>query len=152
MSRAKTQEQKELEGTDRVDRKGKMKVTDGFIIPKPQNFLDKAGIEIYNDIAKVLQDAKTIHLGDSLVLSMFAQTVKTYRDAIDTISLPKSKGGGTIQEYKNGTTNVSPAYTVMTKCEAIILTYARRFGLDTESREKLVSYKLETKKDEFENW
>jgi P27 family predicted phage terminase small subunit len=114
--------------------------------PKPESYLDAKGKKYYSEICKHLDSVDYLSEIDSFGLSMMAQYLSMYHDAAVRVG-----EDGAIQVYKNGTTNVSGAFSVMKECMSQFLKYSEKFGMSPKDRERMLKFKnMKTEEDGFD--
>lgn len=101
---------------------------------KADSNLDKIGKELKVNIKAGLVELDAWNDGDEVVLDQLCSYHQDFRWAVSEI---ESKGR--LQEFANGTKNVSPEWSVKTKSSDMILKYAKELGLSPAVRKALVA-------------
>jgi len=87
----------------------------------------------FNAVCSFLEERGLLETVDSLLLSMLAKNVALWRDIAERVT----SADDLIQEFENGTTNVSAMQSAKDKAENAILKIASRLGLSPMDRAKL---------------
>ena len=136
MSRKKSTTEKLKEGTIRADRipaRAKKSSLKGY--PKP--FQELSGTEevIYKRLCDHLRDADGLFDADTFLLTAAAVNLGQMREII-----PELRRMGPVQEFENGTRNVSPEYSIFDKCNSLFLRHSKVLGLDPRSRQDMLIF------------
>jgi P27 family predicted phage terminase small subunit len=114
---------------------------------KPQSYLTKEGIKIFNELLKHCQEKGISEKIDSFELSMLANEFDKYATAAHEA---KENETGLYNKFKNGTVQVNAFHTIMKDSYGLIMKHSPKFGLNPIDREKILGLsKKEEKKDPF---
>lgn len=99
----------------------------------------------FNAVVSFLDERGLLETVDSVLLSMLAKNVSLWRDIAERVT----SADDLIQEFENGTSNVSALQSAKDKCESQILKIAARLGLSPIDRAKLfgAAAQMENTKD-----
>jgi len=109
--------------------------------PEPQGYLTDEGVQIYEQLCRLLKDYDAIEEIDSFGLSMAAHWLYLYH-----VSAEYSAEHGAVQVYKTGAEGVSAHLTVMKTASSMFKDLSAKFGLSNKDRELMMKFKA--KKDE----
>lgn len=133
---AKSQKQKQLEGTDRPDRKRSAAPEFSNIseIPKPPARLCKIGAEVWVMLCDQLITAKLLKLTDLIVLGILVDAVVSYYRYCE-----KLKGRDELILTPRGEFKINPYIKLRKQAAETIRTISNDFGLTPLARQKLTS-------------
>lgn len=142
----KTDAQKELEGTNRADRKtGESSVKDLILTrvqPLPSFSKDYVSINqelIFKEIQRLLKDAKVITKLDLNLVLRYAIALDVYFKAVQMLN-----DKGSVQTYeKSGATAVSGWFTAWKQAAEEVNKYDKQLGLTPYIRERIQAYAKE---------
>ena len=144
--REKTQDEKALSGTKRLDREKRSKVVTVKEIPRPQKYLNRRAKNIYKEICLYLLKHNALCMIDSHYISQAAYSMDLFEQMAEKVA-----NDGPIQIFKTGAENHSAAYTIMKKEEASVEKFCRNLGLNLRSRDAILAFaksaSAEEKKD-----
>lgn len=142
--RKKTQDEKALSGTTRLDRTGELraKVVTVKEIPKPQKYLTRIGSDVYREICEHLLKHNGLCKIDSLYISQIAHSYSIYRKMAEHIKEKEKRhfGSGYFKTHKSGATQISDEYVVMNREKEAFEKGCRALGLNLASRDKIIAY------------
>lgn len=95
--------------------------------------LDEIGKELKKNIKACLEEMDAWEDGDEVILDQLCSYHLDFRWAVEQI-----EEKGRLQEFANGTKNVSPEWSVKTKASDMILKYSKELGLSPAVRKALV--------------
>lgn len=144
MPRKKTETEKKKAGTARADRRKKAKVHVLQDWPQPDIEMNETEQMAYAGLCRHLEEAGTLFDVDRHLMTLAAVNI-----AQGVIAMNALRERGPIQEFDNGTRNVSPEYSIFEKCMAAHIRYSRLLGLDPRSRADL-EYFLEKETKEVD--
>jgi len=126
----KPQEIKELQGTDRNDRKNPNRVEFGVLssVPEPPYYLGQKGKELWATQLTQLANLKMLTEVDLVALGQYCREWELYLAAIDDIN-----ANGFVNKYQQ----VSAAVTLKDRAFKNMMMIADRFGFVASAREKL---------------
>lgn len=135
MNRRKSIAEKKKRNTLEKGKIQKIRNTGISHYPEPLQELDESERIIYNRLCDHLIGTNSLYDADAFVLTMTAVNLDQIRQIIPELRKKKS-----IQEFKNGTRNVSPEYSIFEKCNALFLRHSKVLGLDLRSRQELLMF------------
>ena len=112
---------------------------------KAQDYLTPKGVQIFNAIAKYLEENNYKEGVSSFELSMLANSFDMYADAAK-----KCKEGGTTQVTKTGYSQVRAEYTVMKTEYQNVLKHSGKFGLNPSDAKKMLDKLPNAKSEEID--
>jgi len=111
-------------------------------LPAPIAELDSDEQNMYARLCNHLLSVDALYDADAAVITFAAVNINQARQAIKAL-----KAAGPIQEFENGTRNVSPEYSVFEKCNTMFKVHSQRLGLDPKSRQDIIAF-IESGADE----
>jgi P27 family predicted phage terminase small subunit len=135
----KSQAEKALSGTIRLDRTEtkRVKVVTTTQIPKPQPYLNANGRRIFKEICVHLLKHKALCKIDSFYVSTVAHSFDIYNRMAMLVESPDV---GLIQEFKNGTRNISPEFSIMRSEWERLEKGCKSLGLNLKSRDAILAF------------
>ena len=145
MSRRKSITEKKKQGTARADRAKTVKRTTPDHWPAPDIDLNETEQAAYSGLCRHLEEAGALFDVDRHLMTLAAVNI-----AQGVIAMGQLREQGPIQEFENGTRNVSPEYSIFEKCMAAHIRYSRLLGLDPRSRSDLDYFMQEQEEDKVD--
>lgn len=143
MSRKKSETEKKKQGTARADRVKAVKARIPKGWPAPDIDMNKTEQQAYAGLCRHLEEVGTLYEVDKHILTIAAVNIGQ-----GVLAMQKLREMGPIQEFENGTRNVSPEYSIFEKCAAMHMRYSRLLGLDPDSRLRMDYFLNEAKEEE----
>lgn len=141
--RKKSAKLKVLQGTFSKSREKEPVLFDESI-PEPQRYLTEAGLDIYHRVALWCKTNKIITEIDSYNLSRLANALDIYLFHAEIVNKDPKRG---IVRYKNGS-NIDGHLIAMSRLDNLIDSIGRKYGLEQESREKLLAFGVKIEEEE----
>jgi len=138
MSRRKTETEKKKQGTRNATRERTRKAPRRVSLtglPAPLEDLNNDERKIYARLCNHLLGADALHDVDAYLITAAAVNLNQMR-----IAIAQLREQGPIQEFDNGTRNVSPEYSIFEKCNNMLRQHSRLLGLDPRSRQDLLIF------------
>jgi P27 family predicted phage terminase small subunit len=136
MSRKKSTTEKIKIGTVREDRLPVRSVKSSFDgYPDPLEDLEEKEMEIFRRLCDHLRSVQSLFDADTFLLTAAAMNL-----AQMALILPQLREKGLIQEFENGTRNVSPEYSIFQKANDLFLKHSKHLGLDPRSRQDMLVF------------
>jgi P27 family predicted phage terminase small subunit len=88
--------------------------------------------DIYESIKSELAESDTMSAGDHHLLMLYAINLDLYNQKLMEVA-----ACGGVQEFPNGTKQVSPDYTIMRNCLSDIMKLSTMLGFNTAARARL---------------
>jgi P27 family predicted phage terminase small subunit len=104
--------------------------------PAAQAYLNKEARKIYKEICDHLEGVDAVEPIDSYIISMASLYLELFERYAD--SEP-------IQTFKNGTSQVSPAFTIMKDAREGFIKLSAKLGMSAKDRELMIKFKKEKK-------
>lgn len=101
---------------------------------KPIFQLDKEGEELFNRVVMYLSDNSLIESVDAITVTMLAKSLALYI----TIAREIHDYDDVIQVFQNGTSNVSGAFTALSKAQDQVLKLSAKLGLSPMDRTRIL--------------
>jgi len=134
-----TKQKKINQNTFRSTRHKEPKLHNISDIPEPYECLNP---DLYYKLATWVKENGVMADIDYLSISMCANSLHIYSKAVKEVDTK-----GAWENYQKGS-NVTGFYTVMNREMQNFFAFSKKFGLDQESREKLLSFAVKEEKDE----
>jgi P27 family predicted phage terminase small subunit len=133
---------KQIEGTyrpDRDNRKNGGEYIEKLPVPPTYWIATDRVKKIYREIGKQLVDMGNMKTFDKYALLMLADAVDEYLTMTEIMAKKENDlpGSGSIQTFKNGTSNVSTEHTVRERAFKRVLTVVSKFGMTVHDRMKM---------------
>lgn len=134
--RKKSEEDKNLQGTARSDRKKSAK-GDALKLPRVPKYLklNTQAKNFYRLFGNALIKAEVLSNIDAVGLAMFAMNLDMYARAVEEL-----EGADLIQEFKSGAKNISAEVSLFYKAQDTIFKYFKFFGATPYHRERILSF------------
>jgi phage terminase small subunit len=144
MSRKRTNEDKEFEGTLKKSRVTTSKTEPLKRMVKPAFELTEEGNRIFKETIKMLMTTEAVTALDVFSVTMFAYWMAIF------IKTDKEAKGTFVQVFKNGTSNITGTFSVIKEAHANIQYYLKVLGLTIKDRGTIMAF-AEPDKDDDDN-
>jgi phage terminase small subunit len=142
MSRKRTDEEKEFEGTLKKSRVTVSKTEPLKRMVKPSFELTEEGTRIFKETIKMLMTTDAVTALDVFSVTMFAYWIAIF------IKTDKEAKGTFVQTFKNGTSNITGTFSVIKEAHTNIQYYLRVLGLTIKDRGTIMAFAEPEKEDE----
>jgi phage terminase small subunit len=142
MSRKRTDEDKEFEGTLKKSRVTISKTEPLKRMPKPFFELTDEGHRIFKDVIKMLMTTGAVTSLDIHSVTFYAFYTALF------IKTNIAAKGEFVQTFKNGTSNVNGNHSLLKECHTNIQFYMSKLGLNIKDRGTIIAFAEPEKEDE----
>lgn len=133
--RKESETMKAIKGTGRADRvKSAPSVVDEM--PAKKTFVPTKGKKLYNELVEYLNEHEALAHVDSYLISIVAHSYQLF----EKYAKHCNKLDGCIQTFANGTSNISPEYTVLKTERKFLMDSFSQLGIGQQSREKILAF------------
>lgn len=135
MAKRISQEKKTQKGTSRGVRNKSVKRQDVVGYPDPGVEITESQMKIYQRICDHLQAYSALVDVDCYIIASMSVAIDTRNEAIKLMVAE-----GLIQEFENGTRNISPEFSIFKKANEEIRQLSKFLGMDPRSRSSIPSF------------
>ena len=133
--RKESENLKSIKGTNRTDRV-KAAPTKVDETPRKKSFVTAKANALYKELVEYLNEHEALAHVDSYLISIVAHSYHLYEKYAKICN----EDDGCIQRFANGTSNISPEYTILKTERAFLMASFSQLGIGQQSREKILAF------------